>query len=231
MPLRPAGISLISRMMRRTWRSLNSSRIAMVNTSLMAGYHAPSLPLCQHTISDTMLRMKRGPYELRLKANAARMLAHPTPPEAIFRDRLIATKIRFESQVVIGRYIIDFVVPEKMIIYELDGKQHRQRYKIAYDQIRTEFLKTLGFKVRRIQNREAGTYRVNRLRFKQQAKKHAYEKALHRSRILLREYYKTRDERLELSRIYREQKQMVARNDTRQPRVIPYEYTPGWDGE
>jgi very-short-patch-repair endonuclease len=59
---------------------------------------------------------------------------------------------KFRRQRIIGTYIVDFVCLRKKIIIELDGSQHLDNK--AYDQNRTEFLESLGFKVLRFWNNE-----------------------------------------------------------------------------
>jgi len=57
---------------------------------------------------------------------------------------------RFKRQVLIGNYIADFVCSWKKLVIELDGGQHdEKRY---YDETRTEFLKSQGYKVLRFWN-------------------------------------------------------------------------------
>ncbi len=59
---------------------------------------------------------------------------------------------KFRRQRIIGTYIVDFVCLRKKIIIELDGSQHLDNQ--TYDQNRTEFLESLGFKVLRFWNNE-----------------------------------------------------------------------------
>jgi very-short-patch-repair endonuclease len=54
---------------------------------------------------------------------------------------------KFRRQYVIGRYIADFACTERKLIIELDGGQHTQ--KVRYDDKRTEFLESRGFRVLR----------------------------------------------------------------------------------
>ncbi len=59
---------------------------------------------------------------------------------------------KFRRQRIIGAYIVDFVCLRRKLIIELDGSQHLDNQ--AYDQNRTEFLESLGFKVLRFWNNE-----------------------------------------------------------------------------
>ena len=60
----------------------------------------------------------------------------------------------FRRQYPIGDYIVDFICREKKIIIELDGGQHNEGENIINDVKRTEFLKSLGYKVIRFWNNE-----------------------------------------------------------------------------
>ena len=61
---------------------------------------------------------------------------------------------KFKRQVLIGNYIVDFLCPEKKLIIELDGGQHNEIDAINYDNERTKFLSSLGYKVIRFWNNE-----------------------------------------------------------------------------
>jgi very-short-patch-repair endonuclease len=57
---------------------------------------------------------------------------------------------KFRRQYVITPYIVDFVCLWKRLIVELDGSQHALKH--AYDQERTSFLESKGFRVIRFWN-------------------------------------------------------------------------------
>ncbi|MBI4669218.1 MAG: endonuclease domain-containing protein [Elusimicrobia bacterium] len=59
---------------------------------------------------------------------------------------------KFRRQQPIGQYIVDFVCNEKKLIIEIDGGQHTERQN--YDQKRTEWLESQGFKVLRFWNNQ-----------------------------------------------------------------------------
>jgi len=67
------------------------------------------------------------------------------------RDRRFS-KFKFRRQHPIGRYIVDFVCLEKMLIIELDGSQHAQSKE--YDAERDAWLLQRGYKVLRIWNNQ-----------------------------------------------------------------------------
>ena len=54
-----------------------------------------------------------------LKERAINMILNPTKAELLFRNKLELKGIRYRTQVVIARYIVDFLVGK--IIYEIDG--------------------------------------------------------------------------------------------------------------
>ena len=61
---------------------------------------------------------------------------------------------RFRRQFPIGQYIVDFICREKKIIIEIDGGQHNKNTNIHYDNIRTKYLITKGYKVIRFWNND-----------------------------------------------------------------------------
>lgn len=63
--------------------------------------------------------------------------------------------IPFKQQVILGFYIVDFVLPLQMLCIEIDGPEHASRK--AYDKTRTAFIESAGFKVMRIANEDVLT--------------------------------------------------------------------------
>ncbi len=61
---------------------------------------------------------------------------------------------RFRRQFPIGQYIVDFICREKKIIIEIDGGQHNEIKNILYDNKRTEYLISEGYKVLRFWNND-----------------------------------------------------------------------------
>ncbi|WP_339872710.1 DUF559 domain-containing protein [uncultured Brevundimonas sp.] len=66
----------------------------------------------------------------------------------LLRDRKLAG-LKFRRQVVIGRYIVDFLCFRHRLIVEADGPQHEDR---AEDVARDEWLTGQGFRVLRFPN-------------------------------------------------------------------------------
>jgi very-short-patch-repair endonuclease len=63
---------------------------------------------------------------------------------------------KFRRQHIFGNYIVDFVCIELMLIVELDGKNHKQQ--IEYDNVRTAYLNSIGYKVIRFSNQDVLNY-------------------------------------------------------------------------
>ena len=60
---------------------------------------------------------------------------------------------RFTRQHSIGNFIVDFYCASEKLIIELDGNVHFNPVAELYDQKRTEYLNSLGFKVIRFENK------------------------------------------------------------------------------
>ncbi|NWG06122.1 MAG: endonuclease domain-containing protein [Chloroflexi bacterium] len=77
-----------------------------------------------------------------------------TPAERKLWARLRGDQlgVNFRRQHAIGHYIADFCCVKKKLIIELDGGQHLEQ--VAYDEERTQYLESLGYKVLRFRNNE-----------------------------------------------------------------------------
>jgi len=60
--------------------------------------------------------------------------------------------VHFRNQHAIGNYIVDFCAPRRKLIIELDGSQHLEQQE--YDQERSSFLKSKGYRVLRFWNND-----------------------------------------------------------------------------
>ena len=60
--------------------------------------------------------------------------------------------VQFRRQCVFGQYIVDFYCAAALLVVELDGSQHYEPDRIQKDQIRTNYLNTLGIHVLRFSN-------------------------------------------------------------------------------
>jgi very-short-patch-repair endonuclease len=77
-----------------------------------------------------------------------------TSQEKILWQYLKGKKVgfKFQRQHSIGAYITDFYCPEKKLIIEIDGSQHRENKE--YDQLRTNYFEAQGYTVLRFWNSE-----------------------------------------------------------------------------
>jgi 5-methyltetrahydrofolate--homocysteine methyltransferase len=99
-------------------------------------------------------------YEL-LKEFANKNKLNPTNAESalwkLLRDRKLES-YKFRRQHIIGKYIADFVcIPQKLII-EIDGSIHQLPENKESDEIRTNWLQSIGFKVIRFTNNQVLDY-------------------------------------------------------------------------
>ena len=92
------------------------------------------------------------------KYSKARELRQNSTPQEIMLWTLLRNRqyknYKFRRQYPIGNYIVDFICREKRLIIELDGGQHNEPNNIEYDNERTEFLKSKGYKVIRFWNND-----------------------------------------------------------------------------
>jgi 5-methyltetrahydrofolate--homocysteine methyltransferase len=92
-----------------------------------------------------------------LIGSARQMRKAPTEAERVLWQALRRKGVegmRFRRQRVIGPYIVDFCCLEHRIIVEVDGSHHLAEEVTAYDEERTRYLETYGFRVLRFKNRE-----------------------------------------------------------------------------
>ena len=90
----------------------------------------------------------------KTKHQAIELRKESTPAERklwskIRNDQLGVT---FRRQHAVGNYIPDFCSPKAKLIIELDGSQHLEQEE--YDQERTKYLESLGYKVVRFWNND-----------------------------------------------------------------------------
>ena len=88
----------------------------------------------------------------------ARTLRHqPTPAETqlwqCLRNRQLSG-YKFRRQYPVGEYIADFACITAGLIIELDGNHHADQEQRAYDDVRTLFLQTAGFRILRFWNNQ-----------------------------------------------------------------------------
>jgi len=89
----------------------------------------------------------------KLNENAKNLRKTMTKEEAhLWYQFLCRYPLRFRRQCIIGSYIVDFYCHQAKLVVELDGSQHCDPGKLAYDQNRTEYLRTQGLEVLRFSN-------------------------------------------------------------------------------
>lgn len=93
---------------------------------------------------------ERQKYKHRLRAKK-----RVTHAESLAKSILEREGIGFKFQIIVGFYIIDFLILEKMLIVELDGEYHQTPRQKWYDKQRDLFLEACGFTVLRLTNDQA----------------------------------------------------------------------------
>ncbi len=81
---------------------------------------------------------------------ANQMRQKPTAAERLFSDRV--SSLDCHAQIVIGRFIADFLFPSKGIVVELDGGYHDEPEQLIKDAERDLWMRDKGLKVIRIPN-------------------------------------------------------------------------------
>ena len=91
----------------------------------------------------------RTPHAV-IVARAAAFRAAPTTTESLLWEALRAEKLgmRFRRQVVLGRYIADFLSPRAKLVVEVDGEVHAGR--TGADARRDRDLGRMGYRVLRL---------------------------------------------------------------------------------
>ena len=64
---------------------------------------------------------------------------------------------KFRRQHGMGKYVVDFYCPARKLIIEIDGSQHGDQKAESYDNERTIYLESLGYRVLRFWNNEINT--------------------------------------------------------------------------
>lgn len=66
--------------------------------------------------------------------------------------RLRNAGFRVKTQVIVAPFIVDILIPRKMLIIEVDGSVHDSQIAQQRDASRTEYLRRVGFTVLRVRN-------------------------------------------------------------------------------
>ena len=94
--------------------------------------------------------------KITLKTKRQKLRKSLTPAEAFLWTHLKSKQLlnrRFTKQHSIGNYIVDFYCASEKLIIELDGEVHNNTSAEAYDNKRTDYLKSLGYHVIRFENK------------------------------------------------------------------------------
>ena len=95
------------------------------------------------------------PRERRQLDHAKKLRKDMTPEERhLWYDFLKEYPVKVYKQRIIGDYIADFYCRPAKLVIEVDGSQHYEPEEMKYDQIRTEYMESLGLTVIRFSNRE-----------------------------------------------------------------------------
>lgn len=79
----------------------------------------------------------------RLKGYARANKRKRNKGEDAFRSLLMKYRIHYQRQKVIGKFIVDFYLPKRKLIVEIDGDYHRHNQE--YDEYRQKWLQKQGF--------------------------------------------------------------------------------------
>ena len=60
--------------------------------------------------------------------------------EALFTTRLVEEGVNYLRQVGFGFYVLDFVVPSRLLVIEIDGSEHKY-YSKKFERERDSFIK------------------------------------------------------------------------------------------
>ena len=92
-------------------------------------------------------------YNKDLVKNAQTLRKNMTPEEKhLWYDFLKRLPVQAHRQHNIGNYIVDFYIPKKQLVIEIDGIQHLTSENKEKDHARDKFLEEQGLRVLRLSN-------------------------------------------------------------------------------
>ena len=94
----------------------------------------------------------------QLKKHKARLKRQMTKGERAFEIILKTNGIKYKKQMILGFYILDFVLPDYMLNIEVDGLYHSERKKEDY--LRDNFCRDCGYSVIRIKNEDVISFDI-----------------------------------------------------------------------
>lgn len=89
-----------------------------------------------------------------LLARQKKLNIKATLAERQLMGRLRSAGLTVNPQVIIGPFIVDILIPKKMLVVEVDGGVHESKAAQVYDKQRTSYLTQHGFEVIRVPNSE-----------------------------------------------------------------------------
>ncbi len=104
------------------------------------------------------------------------MKRKPTASESLLGKKMSAIGLEHKTQVIVGFYVADIVIPSKMVLIEVDGRSHEGRE--AYDRRRDEFLRRCGFDVVHVKNDDTVSYDLSGIAARADAPTTAFRSAL-----------------------------------------------------
>lgn len=94
-------------------------------------------------------------YNKNLLGNSQRLRKNMTPEEKDIWYRLLKKlPMTVKRQKIFGSYIVDFYIPSKKIVIEIDGVQHLFGEQRSSDEKRDQYFEGLGIKVLRYNNED-----------------------------------------------------------------------------
>lgn len=102
---------------------------------------------------ERQLRRERA-FRPTLSQRARDLRARSTIAEQVLYDTLMARNIEFLFQYPIGYWIVDFLLPERRIIVEVDGGYHLDAEQQKKDREREQALIGRGYRILRFKNEE-----------------------------------------------------------------------------
>ena len=100
-------------------------------------------------VTSRQLRDYRKVLNERATHSEQRLIAH-----------LRRNGLRLRQQAIIPPFIVDILIPRKMLVVEVDGSVHSSKKARAYDDSRTAYLNSLGFTVIRVKNEDVESQTV-----------------------------------------------------------------------
>jgi very-short-patch-repair endonuclease len=94
-------------------------------------------------------------YNKKLIPRAQAMRREMTKEESkLWFNFLRFYEVKFRRQKVIDNFIADFYCAKYKLVVEIDGKHHLAHNRAEYDNLRSEYMKSMGIKIIRVSNDE-----------------------------------------------------------------------------